>query len=173
MIILKDLTNKIKDIGYELRYAKINEIDKILSIYKERIDWFRTKNINQWQKYLEHHNKDEFLNVIKKNNLFIICKNNIIIACFEISEESRLWNENTNDSYYVYKLVTKIGTKNVGKLIFDICENLAKTNGKKFLKIDCLAKNKKLNEIYQSYGFELIKTDTKDYYTFNLRSKSL
>ena len=106
-------------------------------------------------------------------HLIIICKNKEIIACFEVSKESRLWNENVNDSYYIYKIVTKIGTKNLGKIIFKICEKFAIENNIRYLKIDCLARNIKLNEIYNYYGFELIKTETKDYYTYNLRRKDL
>ena len=172
MILSSDIEKFCQSEGFELKLAAKQDIDKILQLYKDRTVWFRENQINQWQKYLIHHDKNEFLKSIKNDELFVIYQGKEIVACFEISEESRLWDEKVNDSFYIYKIVTKVGTKKLGKLIFDICEMFAKTNGKKFLKIDCLARNEKLNQIYESHGFKLIKTGTKDYYTFNLRRKS-
>ena len=173
MIISKEILKHFSSNGYVLQFAVQEEIEDILQLYIERTAWFRQKGINQWQKYLEHHNKDEFLMAISKKQLFVIRKDNIIVACFEISDEPRLWKEEINDSFYIYKIVTKVGETGLGKLIFDICEKIAKENNKTYLKIDCLERNKKLNEIYASYGFDLVKTDTQDYYTFNLRRKTV
>ena len=173
MKISKSISRFCNENGFELELVYENDIDEILKLYEDRIAWFKQKQINQWQKYLEHHNKDEFLQAIKRRELFAIYKNKEIVACFEVSKESRFWKENVNDSYYIYKIVTKVGTKNLGKFIFDICEKLAIENKIRYLKIDCLARNIKLNEIYNSHGFELVRTDTQDYYTFNLRRKDL
>ena len=173
MIISKNIFDYCEKNKFNLKQACESDIDEILQLYIDRTLWFKQKQINQWQKYLEHHDKNEFLRAIENNELFIICKNKEIVACFEINKESRLWNETVDDSYYIYKIVTKVGTKNLGKIIFDICERLAKENNIRYLKIDCLTRNIKLNKIYSSYGFDLVKTDTKDYYTFNLRKKDL
>ena len=173
IILTDDIYQYCINAGYTIQLARKEEIDDILNLYKERTAWFKEKGINQWQKYLEHHNKNEFLDAINQKQFFLICQNNTILACFEISEESKLWNENNNDSYYIYKIVTKVDIKNLGKLIFDICEKIAKSNNKKYLKIDCLKRNLKLNEIYNSHDFKFVKTDTQDYYTFNLRKRTV
>ena len=171
MILNDGIFDKLKKTGFTLKIVQKEQIEDVLQLYEKRIKWFNQKGINQWQQYLIHHNKDEFLKAIENNELFVIYQKNNIVACFELSEDSRLWNEEDNESYYIYKIVSKIGSSGIGAVMFDICSDIAKLNNKKYLKIDCLERNKKLNEIYDSYGFEYVRTDTKDYYTFNLRKK--
>ena len=63
----KDL---LKKQNITFKKAEINELDKILEVYSERIKWFKEKQIKQWNKYLEHHPKEEFENIIKEGYFF-------------------------------------------------------------------------------------------------------
>lgn len=127
------------------------------------------KKIKQWGKYLEHHPKSEFEEVICKRNYFILERNNEIVAGFELSTDSKYWDDNKTKAYYIYKLVTRVGNKGIGNIVFDICKDLAKANNKEYLRLDCLSTNKKLNDIYESHSFKLVKTGCKEYYHYSLR----
>ena len=54
-----------------------------------------------------------------------------------------------------------------------ICKDIAKNNNKEYLRLDCLTKNKKLNDIYEKHGFILKHTGHQDYYSYSLREYSL
>lgn len=156
-----------QDISF--KKAKLDELDKILVIYSERTKWFKDKKINQWSKYLEHHPRKEFQKAIKEGYFFLLKKNKKIIACFELSYDSKYWKDSNSQVIYIYKIVTKIESKKLGSIIFEICKDIAKTNNKKRLRLDCLSTNKKLNAIYENYGFKLIRTGCEDYYHYSLR----
>ena len=46
---------------------------------------------------------------------------------------------------------------------------IARLNEKKYLRIDCLKSNKKLNNIYENHNFKLIRYGNNDRYSFSLR----
>lgn len=152
-----------------LERCKGNDLDEILSLYSERKEWFKQNSIDQWDKYLEHHPKEEFIDEIKKEYFFTLKRSNEVVAAFELSTNSKFWNDDTQNAYYIYKIVTKVGSKHLGNIIIDICKYITKQNHKKYLRLDCLSANQKLNQIYENYGFKLIKKGKKDYYSYSLR----
>ena len=171
------LSIKCKDLLKEkklfLERAKLNDVDQIINLYAERVEWFKKMNIDQWTKYLIHHSKDEFLREIQNDYFFVLKRNGSIVAAFELSTDSRLWNDDDTKAYYIYKIVTKIGSKNIGSIIMTVCKDIAKTNHQRYLRLDCITKNKKLNSIYEHYGFKLIRIGSKDYYCYSLRELDL
>ena len=41
--------------NYKTELANINDIDSIIRLYSERMNWFKDNNIKQWSKYLNNH----------------------------------------------------------------------------------------------------------------------
>lgn len=169
----EELKEELNCLNYSFSKININDLDKLLDLYKERTNWFKEKGIKQWSKYLEHHPKEEFMDIIEKGYFFIIKENNNIIGGFELSTNSKYWRDNLTDAYYIYKLVTKVNYKNVGNIIIKICKNIAINNKKSKLRLDCLKNNERLNNIYKSYGFKLIKTGYEDSYSYALREYNI
>ncbi len=159
--------------NYKIELANLKDIDSILMLYSDRMKWFKDNNIKQWSRYLKNHPKEEFEEAIKNGTFYIIKQNDELVACFEISTNSKYWNDNITPAYYIYKIVTKIGHKNLGKIIFDKCMELAKLNGKKYLRIECLKYNEKLNKIYEQYNFKLVKYGNNERYSYSLRELKL
>lgn len=155
--------------SYTIELASINDINKILDLYSERMKWFKENDIRQWSKYLEHHPKSEFEETINSKNYYIIKQNNEIVAGFELSTDSKYWNDNITSAYYIYKVVTKVGYKNIGKILFEKCKEMAKLNNKEYLRLDCLKSNEKLNNIYESHNFKLVGFGHNEYYNYSLR----
>lgn len=142
----------------------------IYQLFLERRIWFAENKIEQWSdNFFSKFTPEALKDIINNENYFILIKDNNVIAGFELTTDSSYWDENVTPAYYVHKLVTKINYTNIGSLIFVICKELAKNNNKKFLRLDCLQENEKLNSIYESHGFKLIRTGSKGYYNYSLR----
>ncbi len=148
--------------------AQIEDLEPILELYIQRMQWFKQKGIKQWGKYLKNHPKEEFVKTIENGNYYILKKQNEIIAGLEISTNSNFGNDTTSNAYYLYKVVTKVGYKNIGSEIFEIAKNITKESGKKYLRLDCLSSNKKLNELYEKHGFKYVK-EGESFYHYTLR----
>lgn len=163
-----NIQNELKTNNYLFSKATLDDLDKLLDLYKERTNWFKEKGIKQWSKYLEHHPKEEFIDVIENGYFFIIKEKDNIIGGFELSTNRKYLRDDLTDAYYIYKLVTKINYKNVGN-----CKNIAINNNKSKLRLDCLKNNERLNIIYENYGFRLIKTGYEDSYSYALREYNI
>lgn len=163
----------LNDKNVQFIKAEISDLDEIISLFEERTKWFKENQIKQWSKYLEHHPKEEFEDIITSGYYFVLKENGNIIAGFELSTDSKYWNDKTTNAYYIYKLVTKVNYKNIGNLVFMICKNIAKNNNQRYLRLDCLKNNVKLNNIYEKHGFILKDTGCQDYYTYSLRECDL
>ena len=155
--------------NYIVKLANISDIDSILELYSERMQWFKDNNIKQWGKYLTNHPKLEFEEVINSRNYYIIKDKDEIIAGFEISNNSKDWKDDITPAYYIYKIVTKVGYKNIGDIIFKKCKEIAKLDGKKYLRLDCIKSNQKLNNIYEKDNFKLIRYGHNERYEYSLR----
>ena len=160
----------INDILFEK--ANIKDIDEIINLYAERMNWFKERGIKQWNRYLTNHPKEQFIQVIEKGSYYILKSNDEIIAGFEISIDSHFWNDNKTNAYYLYKVVSKVGYRNIGSEIFKNAKNITRLNGKRYLRTECVTSNKKLNEIYEKNGFKYIK-EGRDYYHYTLREWKL
>ncbi len=155
--------------SYKIELATMEDLDSILALYSDRTKWFKDNNIEQWNRYLQDHPKEEFVDTIENKNFYIIKHKNILVAGFELSINSKYWNDDTIPAYYICKVVTKVGYKNLGQVIFDKCKELAKRDGKKFLRLYCLKSNQKLNDIYESHNFKLIRYGNSDRYNYSFR----
>lgn len=158
----------LRDKNIEFEVAKEEQLNEILKIYQERMNWFKEKGINQWTRYKEHHSKEEFKDIIKRKRLFILKQNKDIISAFQIEENSKYWEDNKK-AYYLYKVVTLPKTRKIGDIIVEICKDLAIANNKMYLRLDCLEKNRKLNKIYVKHGFNLVKKGHDKSYYYTLR----
>ena len=155
--------------SYELEQANINDIDVILELYSERMQWFKDNNIKQWTRYLSNHPKSEFEEAISNKNYYIVKDSGKIIAGFELSTNSKDWKDSITLAYYISKIVTKVGYKNIGDFIFKECKEIAKRDGKKYLRLDCIKSNEKLNNIYEKHNFKLIRYGRNERYAYSLR----
>lgn len=166
-----NVLERLREKNIELQVAKTENLDEIIELYSERSSWFEENGIDQWSNYLTNHPKKEFIQVINNNNYYMLKKNNELIGGFELSNRQSFWEEN-KDAYYIYKVVTKVGYRDLGKYIFGICEEFAKRDNKKYLRLECKADNIKLNNMYEDYGFKFVKSG-QDYYKYNLRERKL
>ena len=107
---------------------------------------------------------------IQNKDYFVLVLGGEIVAGFELSCNHQYWDDyHIADAYYIHRLVTKLGYYGLGRVALEFCKNLAWFNHKKVLRLDCLKMNSRLNEIYENYHFQLVKSGYDGYYSYNLR----
>lgn len=168
--ILTDKTHELLNVeNVLLSKATLDDLESIIDLYKDRINWFKENKIDQWTHFLDYTPRCAFETAIKNEDYFILIKNRKIVAGFEVSTTNKYFEDDINDAYYLYKLVTKPSYKKLGKIIFDIAKDMAIQNNKRYLRLDCLTRNRKLNDIYNNYGFILVKETSIGNYNCSLR----
>lgn len=61
-----------------------------------------------------------------------------------------------NDTVYVHHLASDIRYKGIGRIMLQEIREIGKVHFKKYVRLDNIATNKKLNEYYEKNGFKQI-----------------
>lgn len=152
---------------YKIRKANTNDIEGIIQIIEKRCKWFKEKGINQWEYYLEVYDKSYFKSQIKTNKLYVALKDNQIVGLYLLKEDDFYWNDDVS-AFYLHHLATDINCKGLGKVLLDDAIKKCQKYHKKYLRLDCLKENEKLNEYYKLKGFKYISSGEDEYYKYNL-----
>ncbi|MEH7308991.1 GNAT family N-acetyltransferase [Neobacillus drentensis] len=145
-----------------IRLARSEETEQIRQLLKEIAKWFQTNAINQWSYLLEGGDYAEIHRAILNNETYVLEKDNEIIGTFTVSTKQsdwdlEIWGESNDPSIYIHRLAMGLNHKGNGVGM----ETLQWIAGHfagcvKYLRLDCVAHNQKLNQFYQNCGFTLI-----------------
>lgn len=157
-----------------IELAKKEDIESIVAILKERCNWLKENNIDQWGDYYysEKYNANYFNEVMQLHKLYVVKQNNEVIGIFLLKDTDKTYWDNDDSAYYIHHLATKIGYSGLGKQIIEFIEKLAKLDSKKYIRLDCKKNNDGLNQYYQKQGF-IYKGSGEEPYSHNLWEKEI
>lgn len=146
---------------YQIRIAREDESEQIINILKEAALWIQSQGIDQWQYLLQGGDDEEIKQAVCRGTTYIVVKGDKPAATFALSSEQNDWdrhifgNDAQHDSLYLHRLAVKpdFMKNGLGAGILKWIENHITTD-KKYLKLDCVGNNQKLNEFYLINGFE-------------------
>lgn len=144
--------------NYLFRYATKSDITSIFKLYENRIKWMDKKGLKQWNTtdYLRVYPLDYFQKQLEDKHLYIIedivC-NKIIGAAVLLHKDIRWDNAEAENAYYIHNLVTDICRKGIGKIILKEIENLALSEQKTYIRLDCSVDNAFLNNYYEALEY--------------------
>lgn len=150
-----------------LRKAEINEAERILEFYREVITSIEGSEFKpKWnEKYLNL----EFIETsIEKGELYICTKDDCIIAGvvlnnrFEPEYEGINWRVDAKPDeilvIHAFAVSSGFSQKGIGKEIFTQIKDDAIKNSKKTIRIDIIDGNAGAQKVFESFGFEYVKT---------------
>ncbi len=144
--------------------AKLNELDEIWDMYKERTLWFRFRKKSQWLHYLDRHPRSEFAGKIDNGEYYTVRLNGKLIGGFALSSDSENWEDDDTKARYLCRVVSRIGYRNLGNYMVEQAKKIGAKMKLKYLRLECVYSNSKLNEIWESLGFEFIIDKEADYH---------
>lgn len=159
----------------KIQLAKESDVPEILEIIKERCNWFEENQIDQWGSwyYEELYDEKYFKKIMKKYLLYVVKKEDEIIGTFLLKKEDDKthWKQSQN-AYYLWHFVTKIGHPKLGEKMLEFIKDLAKEKNVKYLRLECMRSNPKINEYYKNHGFQN-KGEGDEPYEYRLWEKEI
>ena len=142
-----------------VRYAKLSEIEEILTITKACGAKMIGEGIFQWNE--TYPNDKAFTNDIARNELYVFCENDCILGCIVIStfmdEEYRdvAWLTKTSQQYYIHRLAVHPDHqgKGIARKLMDFAEQLAIENKITSVRLDTFSKNLRNQKFYKTRGY--------------------
>lgn len=147
---------------YQFRLATEDDCVPVISLLKEVAHWIKEQGIDQWQYLLEDGADKEIVKSILNKDTYVVVKNDEFFGTFTLYSNQNewdihIWGDSPSDSIYLHRLAIKPDKmgEGIGKEIFLWIEQNIKAN-KKYLRLDCVSHNKKLNNFYKKNGFEFV-----------------
>ncbi|UFU00099.1 GNAT family N-acetyltransferase [Radiobacillus kanasensis] len=143
--------------------AEDKDSREIIRMLKQIAQWMKDSGIDQWGFLLQGGDDEEIKQAISNQETYKVLHNNELIGTFSLLENQSEWDlhiwgeDSSENSLYLHRLavVPEYMKHGIGTYILTWMENHF-SNEKVFLRLDCVADNKKLNSFYKVNGFELV-----------------
>ncbi|MBI9014817.1 MAG: GNAT family N-acetyltransferase [Clostridiales bacterium] len=155
------LIDNTYDNEIEIRPADIHDLDNILTILDNAALWLHEIGItNQWTPGEAFVDDGYFKNSILQNYFFVALNKNEIVGAFLIRwSDEDLWGFNDDNAGYIHHLVIdrNCSVKSLGSKLLSFAEDKIRDNGKRYIRLDCIENNQKLNQYYLERNYKFIK----------------
>lgn len=137
--------------------SDLNDIDAIFSLYRIATEYQKTKfSGNIWPEF----NRSLVSTEIEENKQWkLLIDNQIACVWATTFSDPQIWEEKDRDpSVYIHRIATNPNFRgqNFVKEIVQWAKNHARTNNKKFIRLDTCGNNTKLINHYKKCGFNFL-----------------
>lgn len=158
----------------KIELASYNDIEGIIEVLRERVEWLKTNKIRQWGDYYvrDKYNHEYFCKAMNEHQLYVLKSKDEVVGVFLLKGSDEVYWQDGAKAYYIHHLAVKVGYKGLGKEMLDFIFKKAKEDGKDFVRLDCKKDNDMLNKYYQNIGF-CYKGSGEEPYSYNLYEKKI
>ncbi|WP_409250864.1 GNAT family N-acetyltransferase [Bacillus sp. SCS-153A] len=150
----------VKDQMFNLRKAREEDKEKILSLLVGAAEWLQTKGTSQWDYYMTdlEANTEEVLESIKNQSTYLLEQDGLAAASVILEEnpgdwDREIWGEESaqTDVVYLHRLVVNrnFAGRGIGDALMEWAKKHVRGREKKYIRFDCLNSNEGLNSYYQ------------------------
>lgn len=155
--------------GYELHQAIPEEKELISAILHQAASWIQTKGSKQWSGILQSgvgKDNHDTMGAIQRGEVYFATIDEEPAGMFLLWDHQSQWDRqlwspsSSTDHVYLHRLaiVRQYAGQGVSGKLLESAKEVARKNGKKSIRLDCLANNEYLNKLYKQNGFTYIKT---------------
>lgn len=139
----------------DFKVAQPADLPIVVQILSEAAAWVQEKGIDQWPSPLNHYWRKRMAIEVAREEIYTAGIVNNRFAIVSIKTSNRHWPDD-GLALYVGTLAIRrdMHGQGLGKHILTWAALKAQRDGKRFLRLDCLASNARLRQYYEEQGFE-------------------
>lgn len=138
----------------DFKVAGAADLETVLAIVAEAGAWVKAKGIQQWPSPLNDFWRQRLTGMVLRGEMYTvgIVKNRLGVV--RITEHNRHWPDDGLALYVgMLALRSEMHGQGLGAHILTWAALRAQREGKRFLRLDCLASNRELRQYYEAQGF--------------------
>ena len=152
-----------------LRSARPDEHDVVMEILGDAAAWLNARGIRQWSSPPPRGLWSLVEREIRKQQVYLArsVKDGQAVGMVRFEWTTpRLWRGYSDDAGYVYSLAirSRVAGFGIGALILEWAKEHIRSQGKQFIRLDCLATNLKIREYYEKLRFTFRGLATQEDY---------
>src|SRR3989454_6514372 len=174
---MKTKAYSLVDIGSGVRIvrAQQGDLDTVLEILEEASRWLSSKGLeSQWRP------SQAFRQTIKDNivrgEAYVVKAVEATVGTITLQwNDRKFWGDLPPEAGYIHKLaiVRSRAGQHLGLRLLHWAEDKTRAEGKRYLRLDCIASNKKIREYYEKAGFTHIRDTEMPGWKASLYEKKL
>ena len=145
------------NVGSDVRIIRAHQgdLDTVLEILEEASRWLSSKGLeSQWRPSpgFRQTVKDN----IERGEVYVVRAVEATVGTITLQwNDKKFWGDLPPEAGYIHKLAIKrsYSGQHLGLRMIQWAEAKARAEGKRYLRLDCLASNKTIREYYQKVGF--------------------
>jgi GNAT superfamily N-acetyltransferase len=150
---------------YSIIKAEKEHFDILLEIFLEAAHWLRTNGLSQWSHFLDGYGRDDILDSINNRTTLLIVKDEKVVGTVTVQLSPDEWDQHIwggidlDSSIFIHRiaLTRSHSGKGLGQKIINWIEReIEFPINKKFIKLDCVGDNQRLNDYYLMIGFQYL-----------------
>lgn len=126
-----------------------------LSILIWAAEWLRDQGIQQWGHYLDGSGEADLLAGIGRGEVYLVRQNGQAVATISLQPAASewdqiIWGPDDGQAAYVHRLAIDrtFAGQGLGDQMLDWAEAQSRALGKRYLRLDCVGQNERLNRYY-------------------------
>jgi ribosomal protein S18 acetylase RimI-like enzyme len=151
------------------------DLDTVLEVLEEASRWLTSKGFEtQWQPSPAFH--QTIRDNIEHGDVYVVKDPEGIVGTITLLwSDKKFWGDLPPDAGYVHKLAIRCSHsgQHLGLRLLRWAEAKARTEGKSYLRLDCLASNKTIREYYEKAGFVHVRDTEAPGWKASLYEKKL
>ena len=140
--------------GLDVKVAQEADLPVVIDILAEAAAWIKDKGIDQWPSPPNEFWRERVAYMVERGEMFTVGVVKNRFAIVRITTANHHWPDD-NLALYVGLLAVRSNMhgQGLGAHILTWAARKAQREGKRFLRLDCLAGNARLRQYYEDQGF--------------------
>ncbi len=149
--------------AYTFTRATASEQEPVLAILIAAAKWLQSKGINQWEHYLQGDGEQDLAAAIGRGEVYLVTRDGRPVATISLQPKPSDWDRavwgevDEAEATYVHRLAIdrEFAGTGLGEAMLDWVADQARAEGKRYLRLDCVGENERLNAYYaKRYSFK-------------------
>jgi ribosomal protein S18 acetylase RimI-like enzyme len=137
-----------------LKRVHLCDVTAALGILEEAADWLTARDINQWRR--GSFQRAAFTERILRGDVYLLWHDEEAVGTLTLLwSDPFFWGDQKPDAGYVHSLAVSrsYAGKRIGRSLLAWAEHVAASEGKQYLRLDCMTENPVLRRYYEAAGF--------------------
>ncbi|MFS0722407.1 GNAT family N-acetyltransferase [Paenibacillus sp. 1P07SE] len=159
-----------------IRRATVDDVEGILFLLTDAARWIHTAH-GFWQWRVESFTFENVHTFVQDHEVFVALQGHELVGCFSVQWGYEIiWGEQYHEhAGYVHRLCVSRHRKGkgIGRELLRYAESYIHAQGKRWIRLDCMADNPSLNAYYTSLGFVRQGRFDAQFWSANLYEKEI
>ena len=144
-------------LGLRIVPATPSDVDMVIDLLEEGARWLQAMGIEQWPVGVFSALHDLLTKHVAVGEVFLGVQADFVVATIRLQwSDHEMWPEDEGEAGYVHGLAVRRAWagRGIGRRMLRWAEATVKQEGKRYLRLDCVAHNERLVRYYLEAGFE-------------------